>query len=198
MTKNKYLLFIILFVSISVEGQNLDTLFLEEMSSNIPVTGEIEQLILFVDGSQQHHNYWWFNDTYRTYLNDPTEEPVLKKYTVNSIVLNHGSLRYSERKGTFRLREVDFKRYKNADIVIGSLVLSRRLSLAELMKIFNYPDTAMLVPQVGLMAPYKAPRRSRFYQIDFLTGESKNTCISLYFDNKKKLRMMQIDVFFEK
>lgn len=197
MTKNKYLLFIILFVSISVEGQNIDTLFLEEMSSNIPVTGEIEQLILFVDGSQQH-NLWWFNATCRTYLNDPTGEPVLKKYTVNIIELNHISLIYSERKGIFRLREVDFKRYKNADIVIGSLELSRKLSLAELMKIFNYPDTAMPIPQVGLMAPYKAPRRSRFYQINFLTGESKNTLIRLYFDNKKKLRMMQIDEFFEK
>lgn len=174
-------------------GQNvsLDTLSIEKMISNIPIVGRIEHLFFILDKPKQ--TYCTFNKNVRSVLFDDRKK---NEYLVNTIGTLDGSLQYYEKNGRIRLYFVDFKYCTNIYIRINDLTLSRNLTLAELMKNYNYTDSDIAGPQLGIMAPYETSKKDRFYKVDFTTGESKDVRIELYFDKKKKLRCMYITIFY--
>lgn len=178
------------------------TVKLHDFCANIPIEGATTDLFLFLNNSKRmtistnvpisYHHLW------RT---DSIMESGVDEYVVNQITVK--GITYFENNGKIRLATIDFKKNREVRIqLLGSLslLLSRKLKMEELLQLSKEEHPA---PTPYTHAPFNLKRKTyptnvAYYEFVYFTGENNGgTFLHLYFDNKKRLRMISIDYYNE-
>ena len=126
-------------------------------------------------------------------------KPIKTEISANLLYYREKHFDYIEKDNKVRLSRVDFEYNKSVKIENPQICLSRDLKMKEMLKAFKLS----LKKNVSIIKrPFYPPWNNasgeveKAYYISFLTGESNCTTIDVYFDNKKKLRYIDIAVYY--
>lgn len=203
---NKTLIMLVVLLNsmICLAQEPTRTVEFHDFCANLPIEGTTVDLFLFLNNSNRitistnepisYHHLW------RT---DSTMESGVDEYVVNIITVKGKGISYFENNGKIRLATLDFKKNRNVKIqLLGplSVLLSRKLKMEQLLQI-SQEEPPIPIPYTH--APFNLKRKTypanvAYYEFVYFTGENNGgTFLHLYFDNKKRLRMISIDYYNE-
>lgn len=200
--KRIFVLAILLMCGSCVHAQK-DTICLGKIWSSVPIVGKLADL-QYVFGEKGEWYYSAFNWEIKYY---PWTAPdtLVYVYHVNTIYDKKTRTSYaSDNEGNIRLRYLDFKLARGTYMSLGGtgLFLTHETTLDEFIKAFNITDTIEFAP--ALMAPWNyynkkgRPhhwRHRQYTNLWFWTDEGRRTHIIFSFDDKRRLRCVELDYF---
>ena len=176
----------------------LDTIHIGQIWSSVPVIGKLADLPFVFDGKGKWC-YGTFNFELK-YYPWTIDDSAIYVYRVNWIHEKKKHVTYlSDNEGNIRLRYLDFKLARGSFLSLGDvgLFLSYNTTLDDFIKAFNITDTIEFGPEC--MAPYNYKfrhwRHKQFTSLWFWTDEGRRTHITFSFDDKRRLRCVELDYF---
>jgi hypothetical protein len=188
------LMLLIVFMMILNPGkgqneENFDTIRLENIRSHIPIVSSVENLMLCFGIPCDLYTH---NQSTTIYMHEDNHTIEKIKCRLNQVTYFQKGISYFEKNGTVRLNYIDFKRNKQVFMSTEKIILSRALTLEELMQKYNYSKEDVSEPFNGFLAPYPTKKSDTTRCVKFLTGEPNRISIELYFDKTNHLRYMFI------
>jgi len=175
------------------QSTKMDTLALEKLSSNIPITTNSTYLKLAFGNDDF---ICFFNRRISTIDmgNNPPSYTRLTYTKINYIVAKKANVAYYEADGKIRLREANFKKNPKLWIRNDNLCLSRQLTMDKFMEITGSDSTDFVLYPGNMLSP-TIPKRKLGYATCLFSGEPHGTRFTLYFDRHKKLYLIQLDIY---
>ena len=200
MLKMRTLLLTILFVPFFAIAQApcLDTIALADCKANYPIIGTTADLQFVPKVRKWHYCYNVKNQRYPTSRLTDT----IFYYCANQIFGDDYEISYLENYGKIRLEYILLKKHKKFKMNVGGfswsngLTLQYKTSLNEVLKHFNN-DTTRLTLEGGYGPLLMGTKFKTMWHVTsvFYTGEPCHTQMSLTFNKRKELIIIEIDYF---
>lgn len=194
------LLLTILFVPFLGIAQmsSLDTIALADCKANYPIIGTTADLQFVPDVAKWHYCYNVKNQRYPTSRLTDT----IFYYSANQIFGDDFEISYLENDGKIRLEYILLKKHKKFKMNIGGfgwssgLTLQYKTSLKEVLEYFN-KDITCLTCDGGRGPLLMGTNFKTMWHITrvFYTGEPCYTQISLTFNKRKELIIIEIEYY---
>ena len=199
-SKMRIFLFTIVFVPLFAIAQtsDLDTIAIADCKANYPIIGTTADLQFVPKVTKWYYCYNVKNQRYPI----PRSTDTIFYYCANQIFGDDYEISYLENDGKIRLEYVLLKKHKKFKMNIGGfgwsggLTLQYKTSLKEVLKYFN-KDITCLTCEGGRGPLLMGTNLKTMWHITlvFYTGEPYYTQISLTFNKRKELIIIEIDYY---
>ena len=190
----RYQIIIIFFIPIFLMAQSdeMDTIKISEVKSNYPIIAKTIDL-QYVPNIHKWHYY--YNLKGQHYPSLPSlGSAVFYYFYVNQIVADKYKLSYFETRDEIRMEYIVLSKNKKFWMRTKGLLLTYTTSLEEVIKYFECDSTDVEQRYGPLMIGNKF-KTICHYVLCFSTGEPLKTKITLTFNKRKRLEIIQITYY---